>query len=80
LHLDGWVRWLFRKPYHLLLFSGIITKLWEPVFYKLTLQTEDGPLVKYIYRQHTVAVWDANLKRFDCHKPFDLVIPRPENN
>jgi signal peptidase I len=78
LHLNYWARRLFRDPYHFLHFSGIISRLWQPVLNRLTLQTERGPLIKYIYRQHTVAVWDLTLKRFDCRKPFDLVIPNPE--
>jgi signal peptidase I len=78
LRLDRVVRLLFQFPYHLLRNSQIVPKLWRPVITEIHLKTDCGPLVKYIYKQRTVAVWDASQKRFDCRKPFALVIPNPE--
>ena len=80
LRLDRFVRLLFRFPYHKLRNSQIIPKLWRPVITEIHLKTERGSLVKYIYKRRTVAVWDASQKKFDCRKPFDLVIPHPEDS
>lgn len=78
LRLDVWFRKIFWKPYFLLRASGVVSRLWRPSISIMNLQTESGTLVKYIYKQRTVAVWDASQQKFDCRKPFDLVIPRPE--
>jgi len=79
LRLDRFVRRLFRFPYHLLRNSQIIPKLWRPFITEINLKTERGLLVKYIYKQRTVAIWDVSQHKFNCRKPFDLVIPPPED-
>jgi signal peptidase I len=79
MHVDIFVRQLFRPFYHLLRNSRIISRLWRPVITEVYLKTDRGSLVKYIYKQQTVATWDLSRKRFDCRKPFDLVIPPPED-
>jgi signal peptidase I len=52
--------------------------IFRPQFVILRLQTENGPLVKYIYHRHTVAVWEPVRARFTCRKPFDLVLFPPQ--
>lgn len=78
--LDWWFRKIFWKPYFVLRASGVVTWFWRPLISMMRLQTEHGLLVKYIYKQRTVAVWDASQKKFNCRKPFDLVIPHPESS
>ena len=80
LWLDIWFRRIFRNPYHLLRNSRVVSKLWHPVIYKMYLHDADGLLVKYIYKQRTVATWDPSQKKYDCRKPFDLVISPPEES
>jgi signal peptidase I len=80
LRLNRFARRLFQLPYNLLRNSQILSKLWRPIIMKIRLQTEDGLMVKYIYKHRTVAIWDLTRQRFDCRKPFDLVIPPPQNS
>jgi len=70
-------RKLFERPYHLLYLSGIVPKIWKPEIDQIYLQTEHGPLIKYLYKQQSVGIWDQSHQRFECRKPFDLVIPSP---
>jgi signal peptidase I len=77
---DFWFRRLFRRPYHWLRLSKIIPKLWHLEINEVHLKTEHGPLVKYICKGHTIATWESSRKRFDCRKPFDLVIFPPEDS
>jgi hypothetical protein len=75
--LDVRFRRMFWRPYGLLRSSRIVPRLWRPAITVVQLQTQHGPLVKYIYRQRTVALWNPSIRRFECRKPFDLVIPSP---
>jgi signal peptidase I len=81
-HTVFWLERLFRrmfwKPYQLVRKSGLVSFIWRPNIIKMQVQKADGSQVKYIYKQCTVAIWDPTLQRFDCRKPFDLVIPYPE--
>lgn len=70
-------RRIFRRSYHFLRLSGLAPKFWKPAIQKMHLNTENGLLVKYLHRQQVVATWDTIRQRFDCRKPFDLVIPSP---
>jgi signal peptidase I len=80
LQLDRFGHRLSQFPYNLLRNSQLISKLWRPIILQIRLQTEDGWIVKYIYKQRTVAVWNLTRQRFDCRKPFDLVISHPRNS
>ncbi|MGB8214210.1 MAG: signal peptidase I [Anaerolineales bacterium] len=71
-------RQLFWIPYRLFRISGLVSTFWRPNIVKLHLQNADGSLIKYIHKHRTVAVWNPFLQKFDCHKPFDLVITHPE--
>ena len=66
-------------PYHIFRSSRIIFKYWRPIITKIHLKTDRGPLVKYIYKQRTIAIWEASSRRFFCRRPFDLVIFPPED-
>jgi signal peptidase I len=60
--------------------TGLIARLWQPRLKKIHLATEQGTLVKMVWRQQTVAIWDPQTNYFRCRKPFDLVIPHPGNS
>ena len=42
------------------------------------LETPDGQLLKTTYRGRTIARWWPQQNFFQCQKPFDLIIPRPD--
>jgi signal peptidase I len=83
----GWVklRWnyfvyrLSLYPYRIIQKSRIISRYWRPALQKLHLNTDRGPLVKYIYKQKTIAIWESYSKQLICRRPFDLVIFPPED-
>jgi hypothetical protein len=67
-----------RRPYRRLRESGLIARLWRPAVIKIRLATENGPLVKYVCGGRTVArCWPAE-GRFECRKPYDLVLRRED--
>lgn len=77
LKLEYWVRRLFGRFFRLLRLKRIVSIFWRPKIDEIHFKNERGSLVKYIYKQQTVAIWDPSLQRFDCRKPFNLVIPSP---
>ena len=58
--------------------SGLFARVWRPMITKIYLTTDNGPLIKYCFGNRTVARWWPETKIFDVVKPFDLVIPHPE--
>jgi signal peptidase I len=66
-----------RGPYGWLRRSGLAPRLWRPTITRLQVATEKGPLIKYLSRGRTVARWWPAQGRFECDRPYDLVIPRP---
>jgi hypothetical protein len=77
--LDRLARRVFWVPYQLVHSSRLVSLIWHPRILKLLVQIGDGSQVKFIYKQCTVATYDPYNQRFDCCKPFDLVISRPED-
>jgi signal peptidase I len=65
--------------YRLLKATKFVGRIWKPAIYQIHIKNRAGRLVKYIYRNKTVAVWDMSLGYFECQKPFDLIISCPEN-
>ena len=65
-----------RWPYRGLRASGLARRFWQPAITRVYLQTERGPLVKYVCAGRTVACWRPTERRFECRKPYDLVIDR----
>ncbi len=65
--------------YNLIRKSRWIFSVWRPSINKIRVMTNDGPLVKYCYGSHTVARWWIDKRIFEVVKPFDLVIPNPED-
>ncbi len=72
-HIGWWI-------YHLIRQSGLIARIWRPVINRIKVNTDTGPLVKYCYGKYTVARWWPEIKKYDVVKPFDLVIPHPEES
>jgi signal peptidase I len=75
--------WLFFKrlgwrSYRLLRQSGWGKRLWRPSIRRVRVMTDKGPLIKYCHGKHTVARWWPETNKFTVVKPFDLVIPHPE--
>jgi hypothetical protein len=86
-HLRRRLRWrgrqvaahLGRRFYRWLRNSGLVPRLWQPTITRVHVETEAGLVVKYIHRQRTVARWWPETAKFQCRKPYDLVISRPAN-
>jgi signal peptidase I len=73
-----WTKSVGRRPYRRLRSSGLVARLWQPPVRRVRIVTENGLVVKYVCDGHTVAEWWPQQNRFECQKPYDLVIPRPE--
>ena len=67
-------RYMGRRTYSWLRKSGLVARLWRPSIVKVQLMTDNGPLVKYVCRNRTVASHWVDEGRFKCRKPYDLVI------
>lgn len=75
--------WLLIKRldwriYRLIRQSGWVARVWRPAIFQIRVMTDNGPLIKYCHGNRTVARWWLETKKFDVVKPFDLVIPNPE--
>jgi len=57
--------------------SRLITGIWRPSITHIRVLTDEGPLIKYCFGTRTVARWWPQQTRFIVVKPFDLVIPNP---
>lgn len=64
-------------PYGLLRASRIVRRIWHPSLRTLTVATPQGPCMKTLHGHRTVARWWPATGRFECVKPYDLVIERP---
>jgi signal peptidase I len=64
------------RPYHWLNDKGWVAKFWHPDIVKVRLTSDDGPLIKYIFHSRTIARWWPLQDRFECRKPYDLVLRR----
>ncbi len=71
------LRRLAALPYALLRASGLARCFWRPSLRTLTFTTPQGPLIKTLHGRRTVARWWPRSGRFECRKPYDLVIHRP---
>jgi hypothetical protein len=69
-----WIRILGGIVYRKIRLTGLIRRVWHPDIAVIRFMTEKGPLLKYICRGQTVAwLWIQN-NRFNCRKPYDLVL------
>jgi len=65
---------LLRKPYRALNQSGVVAKIWRPDIQVLYFDTHFGPLIKYIHRNRTVALYWVEERKWSFHFPFSLMI------
>ena len=70
----GFVRRMGRESYCRFREKDLVHLFWRPSFTKLNLTTEKGPIIKYVYRNRTVAWYRLDDGRFKCRKPYDLVL------
>lgn len=77
---SAWLRQTFGGPYRWLRRSGLVARVWHPRITQLCVNTDNGALVKYICNGRVVARWWQQHHRFECAKPYDLVIARPDEN
>jgi hypothetical protein len=74
-------RRLLGFPYHALRGSEVarhfLVRVFATRFEYVSFQTPQGTLVKVTHRGKVVARWWPHHSRFECQKPYDLVIPRP---
>ncbi|MBN2305624.1 MAG: S24/S26 family peptidase [Anaerolineae bacterium] len=63
-----------RWPYRWLRGSGLARWIWRPTITEIHLQTERGPLVKFVCGSRTVAYWFPQENRYKCVTPYDLVL------
>ena len=79
------LRWVLRlispilgRPYRWLRRSGWVKQVWQPHMVQVYLQNDQGIVIKYIYRGHTIARWWPHNERFECRKPYDLILRRED--
>ncbi len=70
--------WL-GAPYRWLKARQWIPRIWHPQIIKVSLRSANGGLIKYLVRGKVVATWQPGNGRFICRRPYDLVIPSPQN-
>jgi signal peptidase I len=74
LRIKRFLRRVLRGPYRWLRASRLVAYFWKPSFSKVWLAGEDGPWVKFIHRGRSIARWWPQQNRFECQKPYDLVL------
>jgi hypothetical protein len=83
LHLREWLfcffKMLGRGCYSLMRKNQIAHWFWRPTITQITLTLSGKILIKYLHNGRTVAHWWPSRHYFECRKPYDLVIPNPEN-
>lgn len=76
------LRLLFGFPYRRLRASATARRLlWRwvaPRFAVISLPSAQGRLVKYTHRGRVVARWWPETSRWECRKPYDLFLARPD--
>jgi len=64
-------------PYRWLRRSGLASRAWHPTISKVTFSAGGELVVKYVNEGRTIARWWPSSRRFECRKPFDLVLSPP---
>ena len=78
IHIRNLLICIGRGPYGALRRSGLVARWWRPQVTQLRVVSERGALIKYVCGGRVVARWWQQQNRFECDKPYDLVIPRPD--
>lgn len=63
-----------QKPYAVLKTSGIISRLWKPEIFRVRVNSQEGPCIQHVWKDRIVARFWPEQGRFECKKPWDLVI------
>jgi signal peptidase I len=75
------IRLFFGTPYRALRASTTIRstlrRIIMPRFEYVAVQTSQGTLVKTLHRGKVVARWYPKTRRFECNKPYDLILTPP---
>lgn len=69
--------WMLGWPYRLLRSSRWVVRFWHPDVLTVRFATPSGWLTKFIRRGKTVAVWAPQSGRWECRRPYDLVLFPP---
>ena len=69
--------WMLDWPYRLLRSSRWAVRFWHPDMRAVRFATPSGWLTKFICRGKTVAVWAPQSGRWECRRPYDLVLFPP---
>ena len=54
--------------------SGIIRRLWKPEITRICLASPNGRLIQFLYKKKVIARFWPEEGRFECKKPWDLVV------
>lgn len=68
------VKRLFKAPYRVLSQSGLLKKIWRPEITTVGFQTPQGLLIKYLYKNRTVAAHWIDRDKWICRPPFALIL------
>jgi signal peptidase I len=68
------LKFFLRKPYLMIRESGIVAQLWQPEIEVMHFETPDGPLIKYVHKGRTVAIYWTEENRWQIQRLYDLVI------
>jgi len=74
LHVTKIIKFFLRKPYLTLRETGFIAKLWRPEIEVIHFETQNGPLIKYVYKGRTVAMCWTEKNHWWYQRPFDFII------
>lgn len=54
--------------------SGLIGRIWQPKITRVCVNTRDGRAIQFLYKNRVIARHWPEQGRFECRKPWDLVI------
>jgi hypothetical protein len=81
--VEYWVRVICGAPYRALRASPLARRILQRIirlrFAYVSVQTAQGTLVKTLHRGKVVARWYPATRRFECRKPYDLVLAPPDS-
>jgi len=68
------LKFFLRKPYLMIRESGIVAKLWRPEIEIMHFETPDGPLIKYVHKGRTAAIYWIDANCWQIRRLYDLII------
>lgn len=80
--IESWMRLVGGAPYRALRGSALARRILQRIialhFEYVSVQTKQGTLVKTLHRGKVVARWYPHTRRFECCKPYDLILAPPD--